>query len=100
MEWNHQVEIDGTAAKVDQLVKGPYKIQYIETVPSNFYLVSLLMLQKSCDHQLRLALYPIIYRVFLHPRWLLGISSINSRIHVAGIFTYTNDWFLDVLMGN
>ena len=29
-------------------------------------------------NQLRLIVYPIIYRVLLHPRWLFGISSINS----------------------
>ena len=29
-------------------------------------------------HQLRLVVYPIIYRVFIHPGWLFGISSINS----------------------
>ena len=31
-------------------------------------------------NQLRLVVYPIIYRVlsFIHPRWLFGLSSINS----------------------
>jgi len=30
-------------------------------------------------NQLRLVVYPIIYKVFLHhPRWLAGFSSINS----------------------
>ena len=31
----------------------------------------LLMVQKSCVHQLRLVVYPIIYRFFLHPGWFL-----------------------------
>ena len=35
--------------------------------------------------QLRLVVYPIIYRVH-HPRWLFGISSINSRIDM--------DWYI------
>ena len=29
-------------------------------------------------HQLRLVKYPIISQGFIHHRWLLGISSINS----------------------
>ncbi len=29
-------------------------------------------------NELRLVVYPIIYRVFLHPRWLFGISAING----------------------
>ena len=33
---------------------------------------------KSGDHQLRLIVYPFIYKVFLHPRRLFGISSINN----------------------
>ena len=37
-----------------------------------------LLLMAEILHQLRLAVYPIIYKVVLHPRWLLGISSINS----------------------
>ena len=44
----------------------------------NFSLI-LLMVQKSGVHQLRLVVYPpVSYNVFLHPRWLFGISSINS----------------------
>ena len=36
-------------------------------------------------NQLRLLAYPMIYRVFLHPRWLFRISSINSSLeHVKG----------------
>ena len=31
-------------------------------------------------NQLRLVVYPVIYRVFVHRRWLFGISSINSSI--------------------
>ena len=38
-----------------------------------------LMVQKSGDHQLRLVVYPIIYWVLYNPKWLFGISSINSR---------------------
>ena len=33
--------------------------------------------QKSGIHQLRLVVYPVIYKVFLHPRWC-RISSINN----------------------
>ena len=33
-------------------------------------------------HYLRGFVYPIIYEVGLHPRWLFGISSINSIIHL------------------
>ena len=35
------------------------------------------MVNHKFKHQLRLVVYPIIYRVFLHPRWY-RISSINS----------------------
>ena len=35
------------------------------------------MVQKSGVHQLRLVVYPIIFQVFLHPRWC-RISSSNS----------------------
>ena len=41
----------------------------------------LLMVQKSGDHQLRLVVYPIIYRVYLHPKWG-RISSINSMTNL------------------
>ena len=43
-------------------------------------------------HQLRLVVYPIIYRVFIHPGWLFGISSINSS---STTFTSTtkSQWF-------
>ena len=34
---------------------------------------------KSCDHQLTLVLYAIIYRVFIHSRWLAVFFSINPR---------------------
>ena len=34
--------------------------------------------QKSGDHQLRLVVYPIIYRVYTSQVSLFGISSINS----------------------
>ena len=33
---------------------------------------------KSGDHQLRLVVYPHYLQGFIHPRWLFGISSINS----------------------
>ncbi len=36
---------------------------------SNHWVVILLMVQISGVHQLRLVVYPIICRVFLHPRW-------------------------------
>ena len=42
------------------------------------WLVSiLLMVQKSGVHQLRLVVYPIIYKALYFPRWLFGISSID-----------------------
>ena len=31
-------------------------------------------------NQLRLVVYPIIFQSFIHPRWLFGISSINSMV--------------------
>ena len=40
--------------------------------------VILLMVQKSGDHQLRLVVYPIIYSVFIHPRWL-GMGFLNHQ---------------------
>ena len=40
-----------------------------------------LMVQKSGDHQLRLVVYPGIYRVFIHPKWLFGISE-PSTVHL------------------
>ena len=40
----------------------------------------LLMVQKSGVHQLRLVGYPIICMGFIHPKWLFGMSSINSMI--------------------
>ena len=43
------------------------------------------MVQKSAVHQLRLVAYPIIYKVFVHLRWLFGISSINGIIEAYGI---------------
>ena len=36
--------------------------------------------RNAAIHLLILVAYPIFYKVFLHPRWLLGISSSNSRL--------------------
>ena len=33
-------------------------------------------------NQLMLVVYPIIYMGFIHPRWLFGISAINSMTHI------------------
>ena len=47
--------------------------------------------------QLRLVVYPTIERVFLHPRWLFGISSINSMSPQKAISTgklSSNHYFL------
>ena len=41
--------------------------------------IILLMVQKSGVYQLRLVVFPIMYKV-LYIRWLFGISSINSRV--------------------
>ena len=43
-------------------------------------LQELLLLMEQILHQLRLVIYPIIYRGFIHPR-LFGISSINRRTY-------------------
>ena len=44
-----------------------------------FFRKMLLMLQKSCVHQLSLLDHPIIFWGFgIHPKWLFGISCINS----------------------
>ena len=37
----------------------------------------MMLLMEEILHQLRLVVYPIMYRIFLHPRWC-WISSINS----------------------
>ena len=39
----------------------------------------LLMVQKSGDRQLRLVVSPIIYRVFIHPRWDIGFLQSTLR---------------------
>ena len=36
------------------------------------------MIQKSGVHQFDMVVCPIIYRGFIHVRWLFGISAINS----------------------
>ena len=41
----------------------------------------LLMVQKSGIHQLRLVVYPIFYRVFIHPRWLVGFQPSTVSLH-------------------
>ena len=40
-------------------------------------------LMEEIQHQLRLVVSPIICRLFLHPRWLFGISSINSSSKIS-----------------
>ena len=56
---------------------------------------------KSCDHQLTLVLYAIIYRVFIHSRWLavfffpstLGTSRVMWFSPCSGLFgTFTCFW--------
>ena len=52
-------------------------------VHKQFFLI-LLMVQKSGDHQLRLVVYPIIYRVFLHARWLgMGFLNHQQYMHIS-----------------
>ena len=43
-----------------------------------------LMVQKSGDHQWRLVVLPMIYKVFLHPRWgrISSINSISQYVHI------------------
>ena len=48
-------------------------VRYFSWKKSGSYQLILLMVQKSCDHQLRLAVYPIIYTV-------LAPSQVVSRI--------------------
>ena len=43
--------------------------------------------QKSGDHQLRLVVYPIVYRVLYIPSWC-SVSSISSMLNVYGIREY------------
>ena len=42
---------------------------------------------KNPANQLRLAAYPLFTTCFIHPRWLFGISSINSIWRVGGLST-------------
>ena len=46
--------------------------------------VLILLMEEIPANQLRLAVYPTIYESFIHPRWLLGISSINSSTEIVG----------------
>ena len=41
---------------------------------------------RSLAKQLRLVVYPIICKVFIHPRWLFGISSINSILYISKVW--------------
>ena len=48
-------------------------------------------------HQLRLAVYLIIYKVlYIHPRWLFWISFINSSINVSTFCVATNHGDVDL----
>ena len=64
---------------------------------SHFLLVILLMVQKSGVHQLRLVVYHITYRGFIHSRWLCGISEPSTVYNswVPKIFA-DNGWLEDV----
>ena len=53
---------------------------------------SMYMLMEEILHQLRLVVYPIIYKVFSHPRWLCGIPSINRMVGVFGYKTGVVSW--------
>ena len=41
-------------------------------------MTALLLMEEIGANQLRLVVYPIIYDVFLHPKWLAGYSRISS----------------------
>ena len=56
------------------------------------------MVQKSDDHQLRLVVHPIISNVFLHPRWLFGISEPSTVIVSSHPSKYF--FFLNYLLAN
>jgi len=61
----------------------------------------LLMVQKSSDHLLRLGIYPIIYRVlYIHPRWLFGISEPSTpTVEVGNLSHYLETQMSLVLIG-
>ena len=53
------------------------------------------MLQKFGVYQLSLVVYPIIYKVFVHPRWLFGISEPSTVIKktIGGFFMLKSPTF-------
>ena len=60
-------------------------------------LLLLLKVQKSGIHQLRLVVYPIIYKALYIPCGYLGISSINSMlVFREGSFFWNQPHFLKV----
>ena len=46
----------------------------------------LLMVQKSCNHQLRLVIYPIVYKDFIHRRWCRISETSRARICIFPFF--------------
>ena len=67
--WNQQLEN----------VAGNCWRNFPKMINALFGLVILFMVHKSGDHQLSLAVYPILYDGFYtSKRWLFGISSIDS----------------------
>ena len=60
--------------------------------PSKFQVVRL-MVQKSGDHQLRLVVYSVIYRVFIHPRWWSPDFFHQLRMLVLGMrYAFNCPW--------
>ena len=54
----------------------------LQGVSNNSFVI---LLMEETLHQLRLVVYPIVSRVFIRPRWLFWISSINSTERFGGI---------------
>ncbi len=63
-------------------------VRFLASPPKVYWSLILLMVQKSGVHQLRLVVYPILYRVLIHPRWLFGIfePSTVSCIYLIYLF--------------
>ena len=63
-------------------------VRYFSWKKSGSYQLILLMVQKSCDHQLRLAVYPIIYTVLAPSQVVSRISEPSTVWKISQFFVW------------
>ena len=77
--------INGTFGRVPQRLHFLWIFCFVHLGDLFEWEMVLLLMEEILLHQLRLVVYPVIYKVFLHPNWLFGISEPSTVSQPLGL---------------